>query len=84
MGYTKEEVAAALDVPWERVRYWVRRGYLRGAPGRGSREGYSSEFIAAARAMQAFLDLYPRGPLENWRDRYSPPPDWEDDDENGE
>ena len=77
MGYSLEWIASEIGVKPSRIRKWIELGYLRGAPGSGAREGYSSEFLAASRALYAWLQLYPRGPIENFRDRLYP----EEDDE---
>lgn len=77
MGHSLEWVASEVGVTPRCIVSWIEKGLLRG-PGRGARDGYSSEFVAAARAVRAWLELYPRGPLENLRDLLHPEPDDEE------
>jgi DNA-binding transcriptional MerR regulator len=76
IGYTMEWIASDLGVSKKTIQSWITKGLLRG-PGRGN-PYYSSEFVAAARCVHQWLQLYPRGPLENLRDQMHPAPEEED------
>jgi hypothetical protein len=74
--YTMQEIATELGTKPGTIYGWMREGFLRdGRPGPGHRTGYSSGFLAEARAIHAWLQLYPRGPLENLRDEMYPEDD---------
>lgn len=76
VGYTLQWVASEVGVSPETIRSWMKKGLLpHGRPCRGCRNGYSSEFLYAARCVRNWLDLYPRGPLDNLRDQLYPEPD---------
>lgn len=77
MGHSLEWVASEVGVKPRRIVSWIEKGLLRG-PGCGSRDGYSSEFVYAAKCVYQWLQLYPRGPLENLRDQMHPEVDSED------
>lgn len=80
-GYTLEWVASEIGVPKRRIEYWISRGVLRGS-GRGGNPHdprYSPEFVTAARRVHEWLQLYPRGPLENLREQMYPEPDEDED-----
>lgn len=77
VGHTLEWVASEVGVPPRRIVNWIERGLLRG-PGRGSRSGYDHDFVLKALVVYEWLQLYPRGPVENLRDILYPEPDPEE------
>lgn len=78
VGYTLDWVASEIGVSPRTIRSWIEKGLLRGGPAKGSRDGYSYQFVDQAMVIHEWLQLYPRGPLENLRDMLYPEPDEED------
>jgi len=78
VGYTLEWVASEIGVSPHTIQSWIKKGLLRNGPARGSRDGYSHEFVSQALIVHEWLQLYPRGPLENLRDMLYPESDEED------
>ena len=79
VGHTLEWVASEIGVSPATIRYWVQKGLLRGGPAKGSRDGYSYAFVDQAMVVHEWLQLYPRGPLDNLRDLLYPEPEEDDD-----
>lgn len=77
VGYSLEWVASEVGVPPRRIRDWIDQGLLRG-PGKGCRDGYDHDFVLKALVVHEWLQLYPRGPVENLRDILYPEPEEED------
>lgn len=77
MGYTLTWVASEVGVSERRIRDWIEQGLLEG-PGRGNKSGYSLAFVDRALIIYEWLQLYPRGPIENLREILNPEPDEED------
>ena len=82
MGYSLEWVASEIGVKPRRISWWINRGLFADLPpiGRGNKEGYSLDFIDRALVIHEWLQLYPRGPLENLRDLLIPEPEDEEED----
>jgi hypothetical protein len=74
VGYSLEWVASEVGVPPRRIEEWISKGLLP-RPGRGKRDGYSHEFVLQALVVHEWLQLYPRGPVENLRDILYPEPE---------
>lgn len=74
VGYSLEWVASEVGVPKRRIEDWIAKGLLRG-PGKGRRDGYTHEFVLQALIVHEWLQLYPRGPVENLRDILYPEPE---------
>lgn len=77
MGYSLTWVASEVGVPERRIEDWIRKGFLKG-PGRGNKHGYTLDFVDRALIIHEWLQLYPRGPMDNLRDILDPEPDEEE------
>lgn len=77
VGHSIEWVASEVGVSPRRILNWQEKGLLPKV-GRGSRNGYSLDFVAQALIIYEWLQLYPRGPIENLRDILHPESDEED------
>ena len=78
VGHTLQWVASEVGVSPHTIRSWIAKGLLRNGPRERSHEGYSYEFVDQCLIIHEWLQLYPRGPLENLRDILYPEPDEEE------
>ncbi len=76
-GYTLEDVASEANASVHQLRWWMRHGVFEGTAwnriGGRNRQWYSADFLHRARAIDAVRQCWPRGPMENWRDRILKP-----------
>lgn len=77
MGYSLEWVASEVGVPPRRIRWWMERGLLPRIR-RGDKYGYTLDFVDRALIVYEWLQLYPRGPIDNLRTILDPEPEEED------
>jgi hypothetical protein len=72
-GYTLEWIASDLGVTKPALKKWIHQGLFEGTTwcrhGAYPHGRYGPDFLARARAIDRVRQLWPRGPMENWRDR---------------
>ncbi len=77
VGHSIDWVASEIGVSKRTIYSWISRGLLP-SPGRGSRSGYSHDFVDRCLIIHEWLQLSPQGPLENLRDILHPESDEEE------